>query len=151
MAPDLTAWPAGRVLWPPWRPLGQLFQVGLGAVVLLMGRLGPAIGGGEFRPSIGGAHIDHPDRLEPGRSMPKRRGTSPSRTQPQNFALSQGGERKRYSMVNGLISPGCPLSPVNPATEASGIFERLFDHRTAVQVRLDLQPGAAAESCAIDL
>jgi hypothetical protein len=65
MAPDLTAWPAGRVLWPPWRPLGQLFQVRLGAVVLLMGRLGPAIGGGEFRPSIGGAHIDHPDRLEP--------------------------------------------------------------------------------------
>ena len=43
----------------------QFLQVGLGGLVLLVGRPGPAIGGGELRPGIGGTHIDDPDRLQP--------------------------------------------------------------------------------------
>src|SRR6202050_5698193 len=40
----------------------QLFKVGLGAFMFLVGRAGPAIGGGEFRPGVGCAHIHDPDR-----------------------------------------------------------------------------------------
>ena len=43
----------------------QLLQVGLGALVLLVGRAGPAVGGGKLRPGVGGAHIDDPDGLQP--------------------------------------------------------------------------------------
>jgi hypothetical protein len=43
----------------------EFFRVGLGALVLLMGRPSPPIGGGEFCPGIGDAHIDDPDRFQP--------------------------------------------------------------------------------------
>src|SRR6266851_1037783 len=42
----------------------QLLQLGLSALVLLIGRAGPAIGGCEFRPRVGRAHIDDPDRFQ---------------------------------------------------------------------------------------
>src|SRR5512146_1283612 len=37
----------------------QLLQVGLGPLMLLIGRPGPAVGGGKFGPGVRGAHIDH--------------------------------------------------------------------------------------------
>src|ERR1700683_4570757 len=43
----------------------QFFEVGLGAFMFLVGRAGPAIGGGKFRPGVGAAHIHDPDRLDP--------------------------------------------------------------------------------------
>src|SRR5450631_1040515 len=43
----------------------QLLQLGLDALVLLIGRAGAAVGGGEFRPGVRRTHIDDPDRLQP--------------------------------------------------------------------------------------
>src|SRR6266851_5255232 len=42
----------------------QLLQVGLGALVLLIGRAGAAVGGGELRPAVGGTHVNDPDRFQ---------------------------------------------------------------------------------------
>src|SRR5713101_5436171 len=43
----------------------QLLQLGLGALVLLVGRAGAAVGGGELRPRVGGTHVNDPDRFQP--------------------------------------------------------------------------------------
>src|ERR1035437_3963150 len=43
----------------------QLFQVGLGAFMFLVGRAGSAVHGRELRPRVGGAHIDDADRFQP--------------------------------------------------------------------------------------
>src|SRR5229473_87738 len=43
----------------------QLLQLGLRALVLLIGRSGAAVGGSELRPGVGGTHVDNPDRFQP--------------------------------------------------------------------------------------
>ena len=65
----------------------QLLQVGLGNLMLLVGRAGPAKDGCKFRPGIGGTHIDDSNRFQAGVGGldPKSRGTSPFTTQRQNF------------------------------------------------------------------
>ena len=65
----------------------QALELGLGLFVFEMGRPGPGKDAGEFRPGIGGAHVDDADRLDArlGGSTPNRRGGSPLSTQRQNF------------------------------------------------------------------
>ena len=43
----------------------QFLEVGLGALMLLKRWPGPAIGGCKFRPAVGCAHVDDPDRFQP--------------------------------------------------------------------------------------
>ena len=65
MAPDLE-----RLARTPW-PIAccassgtRLFQFSLGALVFEKCRVGSSKRAGEFRPGIGGAHIDSSDRLQ---------------------------------------------------------------------------------------
>src|SRR5450631_3886289 len=41
----------------------QLLQLGLGALMLLVGRAGPSVGGRELRPTVRRTHIDDSDGL----------------------------------------------------------------------------------------
>ena len=88
MAPDLE-----RLARRPW-PTASLassgtsfFRSALAPFMFLIGRPGPAEGGGKFRPAVGCAHVDDPDRLQPRprRLDPEQAGVSPLSTQRQNF------------------------------------------------------------------
>ena len=89
MAPDLE-----RLARTPW-PIAccassgtRLFQFSLGALVFEKCRVGSSKRAGEFRPGIGGAHIDScgpPAMRGFGGSTPNRVGGSPFSTHRQNF------------------------------------------------------------------
>src|SRR2546423_288739 len=44
----------------------HFLELGLSALVFLMGRTGAAVYGCKFRPCVGPAHVDNADRLQPG-------------------------------------------------------------------------------------